>query len=524
MTDSEAKRSAAPAVAASHPAAHLRSTVKHGLIYSIGVILSRLVGFVMIPIYTRVLRPEDYGVLEILSLTTDVVTMLAGFGIGLAVIRTLSTYDKEDERRLVGSTAALLLATGFFAIAVVGLTFSDEVALLLLGAGAVDDGGGLVRLTVLGMAFGSTLEVPMAMLRARQDSRMVVSIGMTRLLISLTLNIVLVVKLRLGVTGVLWSTLLTSIVMGGWLTARLVRDTGLRFSTSVARQLVAFGAPLAVWNLASFTMHYSDRYFLRSYGTFDDVGLYSLSYKLAMLLPLLVVGPFSDIWIPKSLEIERTEGPSAKRILPVILGYYNVLLVTVALGIALFAGDLIRLVTGPAYHPAAKPVPLLVFAMVFFGYRAIAQMGALIRGRSDLIAGATAAAALTALALNYVLIPRFGIMGAALATSLGFGLEFLLMRRLSAAVYDVKVPLLGLMRPVSVALVVWGMVTFLTPATWGLSLRVLANTLAVALYGAGLFLTGALSHEDRQALRRSVRDPRWLVAQLRAKPTTHSPP
>lgn len=478
----------------------------------------------MIPIYTRVLQPEDYGVLEILSLTTDVVSMLAGFGIGLAVIRTLYRYDREDEKHLVASSAALLLTSAFAVIAILGLIFAEPLAAVLLGRTSAGASAGLVRLTVLGMAAGSLIEVPMAMLRARQRSSDVVLVGVARLLISLTLNIVLVVVLRLGVAGVLWSTLVTSLLVGGWLSWRLLRESGLRISAVIVRQLVAFGAPLAVWNLASFTMHYSDRYFLRTYGTLDDVGLYALSYKLAMLLPLLVAGPFSDIWIPKSLEIERTEGAAAPQVLQSIVGYYNVLLVTVALGIALFAGDAIRLMTGPAFHPAAEPVPLLVLAMVLFGYRAIGQLGALIRGRSDLIAIGTVIAALTALALNFLLIPRMGIMGAAAATALGFGVEFLVMRQLSGSVYSLVVPLTQLSRPVLTALAVWALAAALVPADLHVVLRIVAHTLAVFLYVAGLFISGALTRGDRAVLQKALLQPRWLLAQLKGQNSTPAAP
>lgn len=499
------------------PRSHLRSTAKHGIIYSVGVILSRLIGFVMIPIYTRVLQPDDYGVLEILSLTTDVVAMLAGFGIGLAVIRTLYRYDTPAERHLVASSAAILLLVGFGLLGLLGITFAKPLASLLLGDAWGSSGDGLVRLTVVGMALGSMLEVPLAMLRANQRSADVVLVGLARLVISVTLNIVLVVWLRMGVAGVLWSTLLTSGFVGGVLTFRLVREAGIGFSSTVARQLVSFGAPLAIWNLASFVMHYSDRYFLRTFGSLEDVGLYSLSYKMAMLLSLFVAGPFSEIWIPKSLEIDRAEGAGAPVVLRGIIGYYNILLVTVALGIALFAGDAIRLATGAAFHAAAKPVPLLLFAMVLFSYRAIGQLGALIRGRSDLIAVSTVVAASSAIAFNFLLIPRFGVFGAAGATAIAFTIEFLVMRRLSASVYPSVVPLFELARPLGLAVLVWYGVDAFVPQDAALVLRVLANFTAVALFGATLALTGVLSRDDRRALRRAFREPSWLIAQLRGR-------
>ena len=115
---------------------YIKSTLRHGGIYTLGMVLSRLVGFVMIPVYTRVLSPADYGVLEILSLTTDILSMLAGMGIGLAVMRFYYRAADQGERRVVVSSAALLLAAVFVAVSSLGLIAAGPLTTLLLGDGA----------------------------------------------------------------------------------------------------------------------------------------------------------------------------------------------------------------------------------------------------------------------------------------------------------------------------------------------------------------------------------------------------
>ena len=97
MTDA-----AAPAGAAAVPASegqpaggYVRSTFKHGAVYLIGTVLSRVAGFVMLPVYTRVLAPRDYGVMEMLAYTTDVLTFLVGLGVSTAVTRHYYKYETE---------------------------------------------------------------------------------------------------------------------------------------------------------------------------------------------------------------------------------------------------------------------------------------------------------------------------------------------------------------------------------------------------------------------------------------------
>jgi O-antigen/teichoic acid export membrane protein len=93
----------------------------------------------------------------------------------------------------------------------------------------------------------------------------------------------------------------------------------------------------------------------------------------------------------------------------------------------------------PAFHDAYAPIPLLALAMVFFGYRQIAQIGVIIKDRPGLVARSTAVAAATVLLLNWLLIPRFGAMGAAAATLGGFGTEFFIMRWFSMREYPLRI-------------------------------------------------------------------------------------
>ncbi len=494
---------------------HLKSTAQHGLVYAIGIILSRIVAFLMIPIYTRVLSPADYGILEILSLTTEVVAMLAGVGIGLAVIRSHHQVETVEEQSTIASTAALLLLTIFGIAAAIGIAAAGPLAELLLGDAAGDAGPLYVRLAVFGMFCGGLLEVPMALLRARQRSSAVVTVSLVRLALSLSLNIVLVVWLRVGVVGVLWSTAITTALISGWLFVQLLREHGVRPTRAVAKQLAAFGAPLVIWNLASFVLHYSDRYFLRVYTSMDTVGLYSLSYKLAMLLSMFVIGPFSDAWIPKSLEIEKREGEGAVPTLRLITGYYNLLLVSIGLALALFAGDIITIATGARFHGAADTVPILVVAMVFFGYRAVGQLGALIRGRSDLIAiGATVAAVVVTI-LNVALIPRFGVTGAALATLLAFLTEFLVMRALSSRVFPDVIRLAALFAPGAIAIGVWLASVAATALTSSLVLRLVIHASAMALFAVLLRAVGVIGPTEVGFVTALLRDPRGAARRLR---------
>lgn len=472
----------------------LRSTLKHGAIYGLGTLLAKAIGFIMIPIYTRVLTPEDYGVLELLTMTTDVIALVAGLGLTWAVTRYYYYYDDPDDRRRVVSSAAVLFVALFGLASAAAVPFAEPLSLLVLGRGGHAD---LVRLAILSFFLLSFLEIPLAFLRARQASVQVVGLGLARLVLALALNIWFVVILRWGVAGVLYSTILASAAAGAYLTAVTLREAGLRFSAPIARKLLAYGFPVVAANLGSFVLHYSDRYFLRAYDSLATVGLYSLSYKFAMLMSLFIATPFALIWAPKAFEVEKREGERARPILRRILSYYNVALVSAGLGISLFAGDVIRVMASAEFHAADRTIPLLCLGMLFFGYRQVSYVGAAIRERTDVIGLGTAVAAGMALVANFLLIPRWGAIGAAVATALAFALEFAIVMSASERIYRLGYPIPHLFAPVLLAVAAYLGTRLLLPPDAPLSVSIATKALAFALFAAALVLRGDLPRPRR---------------------------
>lgn len=490
---------------------HARSTAKHSVVYLIGTALSRVAGLIMLPLYTRVLSTREYGVMELLGFTTDIISMLVGLGIGTAVTRHYYRYDTEEERRAVVSSAAILLLSMFVTVGVIGLLLAEPLSLLLLGP---DEPAHFVRLAMVALVLGVTIEVPMIVLRARQNSVAVVTAGLTRLGLSLAFNVLFVVVLRLGVAGAFYSTIIASAVVGGYLLVTLLRETGVRFVPTFARQLIAFGAPLVIWEIGSFVLHFSDRFFLRAYASLAVVGVYSLSYKLAIVIPFFVTGPFGQIWLPKALEVHRKEGSAAIPILAALQRYYCIALIAVSLGLTLFSEDVIRIVAGEAFHEAAGPIPVLALAMVFFGYRQVAQVGALIAEQPTAVARSTAVAAGGVLLLNFLFIPRWGAMGAAAATLGGFAIDFFLIRWYSMRLYPMRI-YVGVL-PLALAAATWWLGTALVPVGTALLPSILGHSVAFVAFVLSLFATGIITGTQRQALADALRNPAATIRALRA--------
>jgi len=424
----------------------LRKTAKHSFIYAGGVFLGRAVSFVMLPIYTRFLTPADYGVLELVGLTIDIAGMIVGFGLTTAVFRFYYAERDDEGRGAAVSTIALLLIGLYFVGASIGFASSGWLARLVLSG--TPEQVSFFRLMFLALFLQSFVDVPLAYIQAQQRSKVFVLWNTAKLVVQLSLNIVFVVVMRLGVLGVLLSTVLSFALIGAGLVVRTFRSAGLHFSAARAREMLRFGAPFVVANLGAFVLTFSDRYFLKAYADLGAVGIYALGYKMGFLLWAFAVAPVMSIWEAQRFELANrgAEKEATKRLFLT----FNTVLMFVALGMTLFARDVFRLMSDAAFWDAYRVVPVVLAAYIVQAWTALCNFGVLYAKETKHLARGAVWSAVLIIALSFALIPTFGGMGAAWATLLAFVLRFWIVYRASQRLWPLDyawgrvLPLCGL--------------------------------------------------------------------------------
>lgn len=406
--------------------------IKQSGIFGVGTVLSKTVGFLMIPVYTRYLTPSDYGVLELLDLILFFATNIAGMGIFAAVFRFYSAATTEEEKKEVVSTALISSACFFLA----------ATALLILGAGAVSNlafGSArfatLVRIVALTLFFSSLTEVPMAYVRAKEKVVLFVCIGFARTILGVLTLVLFLVVLKWGVEGAVYANLLTNAVTGLALSVAVLMQVPKKVIWLKLREMLTFGAPLVPWSINMFVLTFADRFFLRHYGDLGDVGIYALAYKLAMIMTVLVSIPFNLVWQWQQFELAKRE--DAKEIYARVTTYLLLAAVIVGLGIAVMAKDVLRIMTPPSYWGAAGVVPIIVLSYVLSALRLVVVSGIYVHKVTRRLILIAITSTSSNLLLNWLLIPRYLVMGAAIATVLSYTLNLILCYQQSQRFFSV---------------------------------------------------------------------------------------
>jgi O-antigen/teichoic acid export membrane protein len=477
------------------------NTARQAAIYTIGVILNRAVSFIMIPIYTRCLTPADYGTVELLTMTIDVVSIIAGVGLSTAVYRFYYRYENARYRHRVISTITILLILFYLISSLIGFLSSRMLARLILGGTAQDIF--YFRLIFLCFLLQAFLEIPLIFIRAQEKPSFFVVVTTVKLALQLSLNIYFVVFKQMSIEGVLYSTIISSLIIGVWMTAYIFKEVGFSFSRKLAASTIVFGAPLIISNLGDFILTFSDRYFLKAYGTLNDVGIYSLGYKLGFVLWVFAAQPIFNVWGPKRFEIAKR--PDVQEINRDVFLLTNILTISCGLLICLFSFDFFRIMSANSFWGAYKIVPLIMVAYIIQTWTAFCNFGIYYQGNTKYLAWSTLAAAAVVIGSSFILIPPLKGYGAALATIIGFSVRFGIVHCFSQRYFRLYLPWTKTLLMFVVAAAVYGISTPFKH--YGLILSVAVDSLFFVLFIFLVLILPIFDIKEKQMIRNAVAHP-----------------
>jgi len=192
-----------------------------------------------------------------------------------------------------------------------------------------------------------------------------------------------------------------------------------KFDSKILRAALTFGFPLIFASLAGMLLNMGDRYILKLLIDYKEVGLYSLGYKVAGVLNVFLIQSFSLALIPIAYKMYGQKGD--KRYYSKMQTYFVFVLFWAGLGLAFFSKEIIKLLAlNPDYWVAYQVVPYIVLAYIFSGARYVASLGLNLKRKTKYIAYSTIGAAILNIGLNFILIPKYKMIGAAIATIISF--------------------------------------------------------------------------------------------------------
>ena len=477
-------------------------TVKHTTIYALGVVAGRAASIVMLPIYLNHLTPEDYGVLELLGMTLDFVSVILGLRIGQAVFRYHAEYkDRSDKNELMSTAMWMVVALNVVGVSLL-LALSKPSSWFVFGN---TEHVGQLMLFAPTLLLTAVIEVVFVFIRAEQKPWVFVGCSLTRLLLQVALNIYFVVVKGMHVEGVIYGAVLSNGFMCVMMCSYSVSKTGIRWSTEQARTLISFSWPLLLAGIGAFYLTFGDRYFLRLFAGTDEVGLYSLAYRVAFALVILFWRPFISIWESQRYEVYKRK--DAVRVYQRTFVMVSLILITASLGVTLFIEDLLVVIGDAEYYPAAPMVPVLLAAYVLQSWTSFCNLGIMVKNNTIQITYATVVAIVVISAGYGILVPMFGGMGAAWATLIAFAARLIWVYKKAKAHFDMCLPWATIRQISAMAIAVF-LATHWAPDQLFYSIAI--HSVAFGAFLALLVGLPILGEEERKLLKSLLRRP-WAI-------------
>ena len=412
-----------------------RRLTGHTSIYMFGEILRNSASLIMLPIYTRCLTPADYGVIQLLEMLIDMATIVFGARVSQAIFRFYCTATtREDKNSII--TSALFLSFLFNLIGAITIALlSRPLSLVIYSDYSYQH---YIILFTIVMAIMPLSAIPLTHIRAQQKPWLFFSFSIIKLITQVSLNVYFVVIQGMHVEGVIYSTLISSVIMGLALSTYSLWIAGLRITITACKMLFSFSLPIKLAAIGSFYLTFGDRYILNIYTDLTQVGIYSLAYKFGFVFTIIAWDAFENMWDAEKYAIH--ERPDAKVIYQKVFLFMSFVLISAGLCISLFIKDFINLMSDPAFHSAYRIVPIIIIAYIIQSWGRYCDLGILLNNKTIHFAYAHLIAAVVITAAYFTLIPRFGIYGAAWATVIGFTARFYWVNRKGKEYYDMELP------------------------------------------------------------------------------------
>jgi len=458
------------------------------------------VSFLLLPIYTRVLSPREYGALALLLVCEAFLKIVNRWGLDAAFLRLYYEEPDAERRRVLAGTIA-----GFIAIVNGALA-----AILLVLAGPINralfDSLEFIwpyRLLIVNGFLSTFLFLPFTLLRIQERARLFATLTFSLSFGTIVLRLLFVVFLRLGVFGILVADVFMTVALLIALSRMLRSMISWQFSAPQLREALRYGFPYVPNGVLTHVMGMGDRFILGMYMPLRDVGLYLIAGSVAALIKYFPVA-FDVAWTPFAYD------SMLRRDAPVLFArmatYAFTVLVALLVALSGLAPALMDLMLPAEYSEVGSLVPILALALAIQTVRSVPGTSLNIAKKTSVYPTVTAAGAVISTSAYFALIPRFGMYGAAFALLLSQTVTTALMIYLAQRVYRIPYELGRLGKVMAVGVTTYAaMIVLVSGSTW----RTVAIRLGLlALFPVGLLMLRFLRPHE-------ISDIRKLIASLR---------
>ena len=385
------------------------------LVYGLGNFAIKLLAFFVFPIYAHVFTLEEFGLMSLVVTLAALIAVFLEGGIFSSLIRYYSESDEKQRYTLISTAIWILIIWAVFLTGILLLVlypFKDQIA------ERYDILWVYILMALIGNVPKQVLLFCMTVFRIKFLASKYVLILIADNLLGVILGLLFVLYFKQGLLGFFAGNLLGGLISLPLALGMVRKYVKFTFDGAFAKKIINYGYPLIFMGLAYWMFGSMDRWMLSELSNNKEVGLYSIAFKIAMIISFLGTA-FSQTWSPASMKL-HAEDPEHTSIFSKALSNWLLIMTVLGVLVSTFGLEILRILTPPSYWEASRILAFVVMGSVLGGIQCITVTGIYISQKTKFVSYAAWVAAIVNLLLNYYLIPILGAQGAALATLASF--------------------------------------------------------------------------------------------------------
>ncbi len=400
----------------------LRRVASQASFYLVADVIGQLSGFISLPIFTRIFSTAQYGVMGLVDSFFKFAGTLSSMGLRPAALRLYGEFKEGKRDKGPQHLINTMMSASFL--------LGAAVSLLCFGALLVPDrwldpeAKSLIAMAAAVMLFRNVSQMLMSLIQVQEKAKLRSALMLAERYLILGCTLLFVAVFRWGLRGFFGGLMLAEGLLFLYCTWHAVKHLKWRPrlpDSPILRESIAYGLPLLGLNISGFITDWGDRFIMSFYREPGELGLYVAGYTLANYAILSFVPALSSALIPVTMNAYAEKGvKETQSSLESFLRYYWLATLPIVFGITAVGEPLIRFVASEKFVDATIVLPWVLAAKVvqaaYFPFLA----GLFLSKRTGMLAIFMGSAAVLNIGLNLVLIPNYGMVGAAIATLVAY--------------------------------------------------------------------------------------------------------
>lgn len=403
--------------------------IKNTFIYALLQLGNKGIPFLLLPILTRYLSTDDYGMIAMYTNLVGVAAIFVGLSIPGAVGVNYFHLDKEQLRRYIGNAVNILLLSTAVVLLLITL-FQKSVT------ERIDFPMAWVYIAVAAALMQSITDINLVLWRSQQRAAPFALYEIAQTIVNISISLILVVVLEYGWEGRMTAIAVTTIVFGGISLFFVTRRGYFTFDKSAVyvKDILKFGVPLIPHQLGLWIRSGVDVFLISAIAGIAQTGLYVVGYQLGAIVGMMAHA-FNNAYSPYLYNKLKDINDEDKRKLVVFTYAYFFGIFIMAIGLSAFFAFLMPFFLGESFQGSEEFIIWIAVAFSFHGMYLMVVNYIFYVKKNHWISVITLSCSLLHVALSYVLIKSNGALGAAHATTISFAVTFVAIWILSMKTY-----------------------------------------------------------------------------------------